>query len=78
MTTMVHAVNVEHALAHVLDAQGLMDSVQGAEVVQGTAQVAAVAAPLRILERSACLLRLAAAEVENEMLQLRDGWPSDG
>ena len=75
---MMGRVDVEQAMVHVIDAQRLMESAQGSEVVRGTAQVAAVAVPLRSLERTACLLRLAAAEVENEMLQLRDGWPAGG
>jgi hypothetical protein len=74
----VGRISTTHAQEKIGAAVRLLDAAQGETVVRGTAQVAAVAVPLRSLERAAALLRLAAAEVENEMLQLRDGWPIDG
>jgi len=73
VSTPVGRVNTICAQEHLGDATRLLDAAQSMEVVLGTAQVAAVAVPLRRLERAAALCRLAAAEIDNEMLRLRDG-----
>ena len=72
----VSKVDTGHAVRQLEAALVLLKAAHGQEVVQGTVRDAAIAQPLRTLERVSSLCAQVATEITDQMIQLRDGWPS--